>query len=326
MEILVGSNSPITHKVFWQGQLTDADSLPIVKVYDITEDPAITPAINPGTILATIIPVKSETDIGTYSVYIPFNLSDRQKQLRVSWTYQVNGEEINKSHKVYVQTPYTDMSQAIDELGLGSDYSDPNSKSYFELASAERYARKIIEDYTGQKFYLHDDVKVVYGSGSDILPLPERIAEIHELYQNDIMLVNKLSGLDNWNYDTIISESGFGIRVNRANMLDNTVYTANGMIPPTINDTWGGAFSRGSTYRVTGRFGWEEVPDEVDMACVQLMGHFFDKDRYWKDQYLKSVQTFDWKFEYSSDVNRGTGCAYSDKLLSSYVLNQMVVI
>lgn len=326
MEILVGSNSPITHKVFWQGQLVDADSLPVVKVYDITEDPAITPAINPGTILASVTPVKSETDIGTYSVYLPFDFADRQKQLRVTWTYQVNGENINKSHKVYVQTPYTDMSQAIDELGLGSDYSDPNSKSYFELASAERYARKIIEDYTGQKFYLYDDVKVVYGSGSDILPLPERIAEIHELYQNDIMLVNKLSGLDNWNYDTIISESGFGIRVNRANMLDNTVYTANGMIPPTINDTWGGAFSRGSTYRVAGRFGWEEVPDEVDMACVQLMGHFFDKDRYWKDQYLKSVQTFDWKFEYSSDVNRGTGCAYSDKLLSSYVLNQMVVI
>jgi hypothetical protein len=54
MEILVDSNSPITHKVFWQGQLTDADSLPVVKVYDITEDPAISPPINPGTILATV--------------------------------------------------------------------------------------------------------------------------------------------------------------------------------------------------------------------------------------------------------------------------------
>jgi hypothetical protein len=29
-----------------------------------------------------------------------------------------------------------------------------------------------------------------------------------------------------------ISESGYGIRINRAGMLDNTVYVANGMVPP----------------------------------------------------------------------------------------------
>jgi hypothetical protein len=109
-------------------------------------------------------------------------------------------------------------------------------------------------------------------------------------------------------------------------MVDNTVYVANGMVPPSINDVGYGAFIRNYSYRVQGKFGWESVPDEVEQACLQLMGHYFDKDRYWKDQYLKSVQTFDWKFEYSSDVNRGTGCAYADKLLSSYVLNQMVVI
>jgi hypothetical protein len=56
------------------------------------------------------------------------------------------------------------------------------------------------------------------------------------------------------------------------------------------------------------------------------MGHFFDKDRIWKDQYMKSISTFDWKFEYTSNINSGTGCAYADKLLSPYVLNQMVVI
>jgi hypothetical protein len=326
MEILVGSNSPITHKVFWQGQLTDADGTVGVKVYDITEDPSVTPPINPGIIQTTLTAVKSEVDAGTYSVYLPYEFTKRQRELRFVWTYAVNMQAASVEHKVYVQTPYTDLSQAVDALGLGSDYSDPNSKSYFELASAERYARKIIEDYTGQKFYLYDDVKIVYGADSDVLPLPYKIAEIHELYQNDVLLVDTINNINNWNYDTIISESGFGIRVNRATMLDNTVYIANGMVPPTINDTWGGAFNRGSTYRVQGRFGWEEVPDEVDIACVQLMGHYFDKDRYWKDQYLKSVQTFDWKFEYSSQVNHGTGCAYADKLLSSYVLNQMVVI
>jgi hypothetical protein len=326
MEILVDSNSPITHKVFWQGQLTDADSLPVVKVYDITEDPAITPTINPGVALSTIVPIKSETDAGTYTVYLPFDYSNRQKQLRVTWTYTVNGQAAHRDHKVYVQTPYTDMSQAIDALGLGSDYSDPNSKSYFELCSAERYARKLIEAYTGQQFYLYNDVQIAYGSGSDVLPLPYKLADLHELYQNDILLVDTINNINNWNYSTIISESGFGVRINRADMLDNTVYTANGMVPPPINDNYNGVFSNGSTYRVQGKFGWEEVPDEVDLACIELMKDYFSKDKVWRNKYMKSIKTFDWQFEYNSGTYSGTGNLYADQLLLPYVINKMVVI
>jgi hypothetical protein len=326
MEILVDSNAPITHKVFWQGQLTDSDALPVVKVYDITEDPAISPAINPGTVLATLTPVKSEVDTGTYNLYLPFDYSNRQKQLKLEWTYKVNGQDARKEHKIFVQTPYTDMSQAIDALGLGSDYSDPNSKSYAELCSAERYARKLIEAYTGQQFYLYDDVQIAYGSGSDVLPLPYKLSELHELYQNDILLLDTINDIDNWNYNTIISESGFGIRINRANMLDNTVYTANGMVPPSINDTYNGVFANGSTYRVQGKFGWQELPDEVDLACIELMRDYFSKDKVWRNKYMKSIKTFDWQFEYNSGTYSGTGNLYADQLLLPYVINKMVVI
>jgi hypothetical protein len=326
MEILVGSNSAITHKVFWQGQLVNADGLPQVKVYDITEDPAVTPAINPGIAVATLTSIKSEVDEGTYSVYLPFDLTTRQRQFRLLWMYSINGQSANREHKVYVQTPYTDLSQAVDALGLGSDYSDPNSKSYNELCSAERYARKLIEAYTDQQFYLYDDVKIVYGSGSDTLPLPEKISALHKLYQNDILLVDTINNIDNWNYDTIISESGFGIRINRATMLDNTVYTANGMVPPPVNDVYGGAFANGSVYRVQGRFGWQDVPDEVDLACIELMKDYFSKDKVWRNKYMKSIQTFDWKFEYNASTYSGTGNLYADQLLNPYVINKMVVI
>ena len=108
MEILVDSNPAITHKVFWQGQLTDSDALPVVKVFDITEDPAISPAINPGTTLTTLTTIKSEVDSGTYMVYIPFEYTDRQRQLRLNWVYEINAETVHKDHKIFVQTPYTD--------------------------------------------------------------------------------------------------------------------------------------------------------------------------------------------------------------------------
>jgi hypothetical protein len=325
MEILVGTNSPITHRVFWKGETVNADSLPIVKIYDITEDPAVTPAINPGTLITTITSEKRETDDGVYVAYLPLELTDRDKQLKVVWEYVVDGSPVRKEHKLFVQTPYTDLTQAAEVLGVGADYSDPNNKTFFDLLEAEKYARKLIENYTQQQFYLYDDVTVVYGAGTDILPLPYKLFELHELHSNDILLVDAISNINNLGYDIVVSESGFGIRINRANMLDNTVYVANGMVPPTIND-YAGVFAKDVVYRIAGKFGWSEVPDEVDLACIELMKDYFSKDKTWRNKYIKNISTFDWKFEYDSTTFSGTGNNYVDQLLLPYVLNKMVVI
>jgi len=325
MEILVGTNSPITHRVFWKGETVDADSLPTVKIYDVTEDPAVTPAINPGTLITTITSEKRETDNGVYLAYLPLELTDRDKQLKVIWEYVVDGSPVRKEHKLFVQTPYTDLTQAAEVLGVGADYSDPNHKTFFDLLEAERYARKLIENYTQQQFYLYDDVTVVYGAGTDILPLPYKLSQLHELHSNDILLVDAINNINNLGYDIVVSESGFGIRINRANMLDNTVYVANGMVPPTIND-YAGVFAKDVTYRVAGKFGWSEVPDEVDLACIELMKDYFSKDKDWKNKYIKNISTFDWQFEYDTSIFSGTGNNYADQLLLPYVLNKMVVI
>jgi hypothetical protein len=327
MEILIGSNSPVKHKVYWKGIPTDADAVPTVRVYDVTEDPAVTPAINPGTLLTTWNAVKSETDIGVYEVYPAISYTTRNRQLKLEWVYSVEGTSVTKTHKLFVTTPYVDLAQAADALGIGSDMSDPNYKSYYDLTQAERWARKIIENYTGQQFYLYDGLHTVYGAGTDVLPLPFKLSEIHEVYQNDILIIDEINKVYNSVYPIMLSESGFGIRVDKSNMLDNTVYTANGMVPPTINDIGsGGAFGRGYTYRVAGRYGWEEVPDEVELATIELMKDYFSKDKAWRNKYLHSIQTFDWHFEYNQESYRGTGNVYVDQILLPYVINQMIVI
>lgn len=325
-EILLNTNSPVKLKVFWRGQPQDADSNPIVKIYDITEDPAITPAILPGQLLQTITSTKVETDQGVYEAYPPLSLTTRNRTLKFLWQYDIGGENITKEHLVFCVTPYCDITQAVDDLGFGVDPSDPNHKTYDEILAAEKYARKIIENYTGQNFYLYDDVQTVYGSGSDVLPLPYKLNTLHELYQNDILLEDTINNVSNWGYDVQISESGFGLRVNRANMLDNTVYTANGMVPPSINYSGGGMFVKDYAYRVQGRYGWDKVPDEVEIACIELMRDYFSRDKMWRNKYVKNVKTFDWNFEYNGDSFVGTGNMYVDKLLDAFVLTQMVVI
>jgi hypothetical protein len=326
MEVYVGSNPVIKHKIYWHHQITDADSLPTVKVYDVTNDPSIYPPISPTTLLTTLTSVKSEVDPGSYEVYLPQEFTDRNRELKLRWEMIVEGDGIFKEHSVFVRTPYVDLAQAVDAIGLSSDSSDPNYKSYEELAAAERYARKIIENYTGQSFYLYDDVHVVYGDGADSLRLPYKINELHELYVGDELLVDTINGINNWIYDVRVSESGFGIRIDKTNVLDNTVYTANGYVPPSISDTSSGIFMNRAAYKVQGRYGWDYVPDEVELATIELMKDYFSKDKAWRNKYITNIQSFDWNFEYNSGAFMGTGNVYVDQILLSYVLTQMVVI
>ena len=108
-------------------------------------------------------------------------------------------------------------------------------------------------------------------------------------------------------------------------MLDNSVYTANGMIPPTIND-YSGVFNKNARYKISGKYGWHEVPDEIELATIELMRDYFSKDKVWRNKYIKSIKTFDWSFEYNSVASKGTGNLYADQLLAPHVISQMVLI
>lgn len=325
--IYVNTNYPITTTIWYGGQLTVPDSGVMAKIYDVTEDPAISPPINPGVMIFQTPADPVETDQATYQIILPLSFTTRPREFRIEWVYSINGEQVISSTHVEVITPYCDIVEAMQYLGFGVDPSDPNYHTYFELMQAEKYARKIIESYCGQSFYLYDDVQVAYGNGTNILPLPFKLSALHELYSEDILLVDNINEINNWGYLPIISETGFGIRIDTSSMLDNTVYVANGMVPPTINDLgYSGAFKKDVRYRIQGRFGWDEIPENVEEAAMILMKDYFAKDNSWKNKYINRISAFDWNFEYFDDVFRGTGNLYVDQLLQPYVVTGMVVI
>ena len=326
-EIYKDQTAPVKTKIFWAGEIIDADGEVTATIYDITEDATINPTVDPNTPLLTLTADKLETDIGTYQVVIPFEYCRRNRKFKILWEYEVDGNEASHIYYIDVVTPYANLSDVWDDLNLGTDVSDPNYKTYHEIQMAEKYARKLIESYTAQFFYLYDDTQIVYGSDADILPVPFKVYEIHELYENDVLLVDKINDVNNWLYDPIISESGFGIRVNKQTLMDNEIYTSNGLVPPTINDSgYGYAFKQDYRYSLGGRFGWPSVPDNVEEACIILIQQFFDKDKEWRNRYVKSVSSFDMRFEFMEDAHRGTGNLYADLLLQPYVITGMVTI
>lgn len=326
-EIYRYSNDPIRTKIFYAGNIVDADGNVSVTIYDVTEDPAVLPPIDPGTVIGEFYATKDETDIGSYYITLPFDYTDRNRTFKLLWQYQVEGIDIQHFTTCDVITPYVNIADVMEELELGSDPSDPNHITYKKLVAAEKYARTVIDQFCGQSFYLYDDVQVAYGAGTEILPLSFKLNALHELYANDYLLVDNINSINNWGRQVMLTESGFGIRVDQQNGMDDMVYIANGMTVPTIYDQGHhGSFSKGIRYRVQGKFGWDEVPEAVEQACTILIGDYLSKDVEWKNRYIKSISSFDWQFEFNDSAYQGTGNAYADKLLYPYVITGMFVV
>jgi hypothetical protein len=325
-EIYKYSNTAVSNKLYVNGEAIEPDGAVTVNVFDITKDPLVSPRIDPTQSLTLQTALPSEVDTGVYSFYLPLGYTSRDRKFRLVWNYAY--KSVMHQHVTYldVVTPYVSIQEAIEDLGFGSDANDPNYKTYHEIRMAEKYARKMVEFYTGQKFFLFDDTFTVMGNDSDTLPLPRKIHTLFTLEQNDQMLVDKLNDVSYVGYDIEPTTSGFGIRVNVVNFVDNDVYIANGMVPPSIHDSSPNIFRRNKHYDIYARFGWEYVPDEVEQATIEIMRTYFAKDRAWKERYINKISTTDWNFQYGSDAFTGTGSAYADKLLLDYVVTQMVVV
>lgn len=325
-EIYVNTSTPATTKIYVKGEAVTPSSSVTVKVYDITSDPVISPPINSSSILATLTAEQSEVDVGSYNLYLPLSYTQRSRKFKLVWEWMYGGVAYSNTTLLDIITPYVDIQEAAQEMGLGSDSNDPNHKTYQELKLAERYARNIIENYTGQKFYLHDDYFSSVGNDSDTMPLTKKVNRLHTLHANDQLLIDNLNEVNNLGLTIDTTTSGFGLKVNIASILDSDVYIANGMVPPSIHDSSPDIFRRSKSYKIYARFGWDYVPNEVRDAAVEIMKIYFAKDRIWKDRYVKKISTTDWDFEYSSEAFSGTGSSYADKLLADYVITQMVLV
>lgn len=326
-EIYRDTNAPIKTRISWRGEVLDNTNPVVVVVYDLTQDPLVVPAIDPEEHVGIYTAEPDESNPGTYAVYLPLSLTSRLKRLKLVWQFTINGEDTEYlTTYCDIVNSYVNLAEVVDDLGLGADASDPNFKSYHELRMAEKYARKMIEFYTGQKFFLFDDTITVMGNDSDTLPLTRKLHSLHTLKQNDQILVDNINGTNYLGYEIEPTTSGFGIKINQGSLVDNDVYIANGMVPPSIHDSTPDIFRRKKHYDVYARFGWDSVPDEVEQAAIEIMRTYFAKDRVWKDRYINKISTTDWDFQYTSDAFTGTGSSYADKLLQDYVVTQMVIV
>ena len=233
-------------------------------------------------------------------------------------TLTINWKKTGFSRVTYeeVVTPIVPLS-VLDAIMDGVEQDDQYD--------AERIVRRIVEAYTGQSFGKFRGTKQVAGNDSTQLALPNPLISFTTMTD------------DNFNYDP----AGFLIR-GEGWFLAQTPggwYTIKDAPPEDVLDQFSysgvivapGAvkkrdFSYTSVYAITGDWGYVSIPVGVVEAAKILLNEYACQDSSYRDKYLHSMKSADWRIEFNQMAFDGTGNLKADQLLEPYKLSNLVVI
>lgn len=240
---------------------------------------------------------------------IPYKVTHLDGEFDVVWTYSLEGDTYTRRETYNVVTPLFVKSELIASDDVFASLTDD------QVVELEALVRKIIEAFTGQTFGFREGQVRAYGNGDSVLLSSQRIVSLDA---PDYRVVN----------------GGYGVEAVAAwpeeiqvNSFEETVKFTHGVITSSQyhnNKVW--IWRNNVPYVITGKFGWQSVPDEVKQAALILAGMFSCDETTWRDRYIKSIRAADWRFDFGSGAYAGTGSLSADQLLSKYVVGGMAVV
>jgi hypothetical protein len=309
MELYTGLTQKVYLDIYENGELRAADLNPTVQCYDGVTD----------VLLFAGSALPELDDEGHYAFSIMDNFLMVDKLIKVVWTYSVNNNQMTSVDYYNVVTPYANISDAYTKLHFGREEGDANHVPFNHMAEAEKFARFMIQNYTGADFGKREGSVTAYGQDADVLFLGERVISFNSLKENGKTVIDTANNVNVFGYPIQVTETGFSIRIvssddiNEGGKLD-IVYPMRG------------SFYNGYRYELNGIFGWKSVPEKVQAAALMLMKDYFGKDNIWRARYVNSVSFGDTDMQFSKLAFRGTGNFYVDKLLDEYKSTNMAVI
>ena len=313
-DITKGTQEKIHLNVFNDNILAQADSVPLVSIYDADDDASPLSGFSG---IAT-----DEEPEGIYSYLLTPSLTNVCRVLKVIWSYQINGTQFNQEDFYRVSQVYATTSDIIDFLGFGSTPSDLNYQSPEKITSAEKIARTIIEGYTNQSFTTYYGSQEQFGKGSDACPVTQKMLTLDKVWENDQLLIDNTANpvFNNFGFPLEISPTGFTIRIVNAGW---DVRYDNQVDPAVL---YYGRFRDGTRYKFQGQIGYKYVPEDIKIAAMLLVNDILANDFNWRNKYLKKIDLSEISFEMAGGAFNGTGNVTVDNILDQYRNTNIVII
>jgi hypothetical protein len=229
---------------------------------------------------------------------------------RADFTYQISGVEYTQSKYINVYTPYCSYEEFFEEYPeLEEDFGPKFDKM-------ERQIRNVVNTFTGQSFDPYYDKTIIMNGKNTVnlhLPFPiftlkKVIADYgstEELVIHDWKDV-RLNNVEKVLHQPFNFNSSFYLRW-KVQLVDsvNMMLTSN-------------KFRENTTFSISGDFGWQYVPDNVNQASILLLADAMNDDSSYRRHGFKSVDLDVVKFEMKDSFYESTGNIDADILLMDY--------
>ena len=264
----------------------------------------------------------NEPPFGIYSYQVTPTITSLNKVIRADWSYSISSTSVVQSTFHEVITPYATVSDIIDYYNFGTSPQDMNYKPYEQIREAERLARTVIDGYSGQKFGRRSGWQEVFGMGSDACFLTEPMLQLDRMYENDILVYDKISSpsVNQFGFELMLTQTNKTIRIVNAGW--DVRYDNN--IDPSI--LYYGRFRNNSRYKFEGIIGWNYVPPNVKLSAILLAGDYLSNDAAWRIKYLNDISLSEVSFKMMAGAFNGTGNLLVDNMLDMYRNVGIVII
>jgi len=254
----------------------------------------------------------------------------------VTWSFTLAaGGAYTKTDYYEIVTPLLNMREI---KAVWPEATDTEAKN------VESAVRHIIQANTGQTFGKRTKTLSVRGAGDMALALPERlmsITGIATLYStldvNAVIIIADGWYLKkSWSETTAIepppTETYFGPfdGDEPGPWEDGTIRLSDGSYVGTLKPR-GPVISFGSSatvwaddypFNITGTWGYQAVPQPVREAAKLLINDYACSEQQYRDRYLESVKSADWRLQFTSGAYARTGNVRADQLLYDYVVER----
>jgi hypothetical protein len=265
-------------------------------------------------------PFTFDIDTSSFQLTVPYFLTalDTSFVINVAFDFTENSATHSYSDVVVVDVVTPLVSNG--ELAVVTGISDTA-----KLKILERQVRYTIQAITGQDFGRFSGSFNASGDGTGRLSLPNRLLSFTDItasnpdiavYTDDLQIIG-----DGWYLGAITDEI---LEIKQApDEVINGVQPINGVIYVPSNTR---RFNKSVTYTVTGIWGYNNVPYDIQEAARLLAADYSCSDTIYRDRYISSVHAADWQLRYDDGAFAGTGNARVDALIEPYKKMGMVII
>ena len=244
-----------------------------------------------------------------YTATIDEEYNRYDRNIKIEWTSVTasNGASNSIQYASLVR-PYATVSRIKELADISASTTDA------EILNAERKARYFLQSHLPMKFNKEKTSVTVYGNNSDVLYLPMRILEIMSVYEDDVLVYDVDSDVNDLDFDIETSDSKYRVKIINTDTSPNNILE----FPEVVVIPQAGVFDKDKRYKVVGVFGYDYVPNAIEQATALLVEDYLCNDWNIRNKAIASMKTDSYQYNYITDFAGGTGNLLVDSLISPW--------